>query len=67
MQVDRNTMILAMDAHAKTISILFTEWMFSNAARINANAYLLAGCGSDAVFTIEQLYDKFIEQLTKTT
>jgi len=63
MHVDRNTMILAMDAHAKTISILFAEWMFSNAARINVNAYLLAGCGSDDVFTIEQLYDKFVEQL----
>lgn len=57
----------AMDQHAMNIAIAYGEWVDANAVR-NGHHEWTVGCGhAKKSFTSEQLYKKFIQEITQTS
>lgn len=64
--VDRDDALAAMDEYAKQQGSAFVRWMDVDAIRNGENLWQWRGDNFRVDYTTEQLYDKFIEQQSKS-
>lgn len=62
----RQETIETMDRHAKTVSVLFHEYMHDNSCKTGADMYELRLDHWEKLYTLSESYDIFVEHITGT-